>query len=100
MHTKENYLKQIESQLPKIDDHLSTLRFRLISTQNFDVVECDKKVQELQAKYTHLQTKIETLKSMEDEGWKTHRTRVESAMMDLKNSIEDVGSWVWVRTAQ
>lgn len=100
MYSKENYLKQIESQLPKIDDHILTLKSRLVSTSHMDVLECDQKVQELRAQYTYLQTKIEQLKGVDEEGWETHRTRVEGAMDDLRNSIEDVGSWVWVRTAQ
>ena len=100
MYSKESYLKQIESQLPKMDDHILTLKTRLVSTSHMDVDECDQKVQELKAQYSHLQNKIEQLKGMDDESWETHRNRVEGAMDELRNSIEDVGSWVWVRTAQ
>lgn len=100
MVTKEDYLRQVEMQLPKLDADIAKLRKRLGSARNVDMADCSKKVDELCTRYTILRLRLQVLREKEDDRWEQRRWRVERTIRNLKRSIDSVGAWVWVRTAE
>lgn len=100
MVTKEDYLKQLEMQLPKFDADIAKLRNRLGTARNVDMTDCSKKVDDLCTRYTILRLRLQVLRENEDERWEQRRWRIERAIRDLRKSIDSVGTWVWVRSAQ
>ncbi len=100
MFTKEEYISQVEAQLPKFDSDINVLRARLRSVHRVDMLDCCKKVDELCTKYTILRLRLQALRETEDENWDLRRRRIERAIRELRQSIENVGTWVWVRTAE
>lgn len=100
MVSKEDYLKEVETQLPKFDADIAQLRNKLASARNVDMTDCSKKVDDLCTRYTILRLRLQVLREKEDDRWEQRRWRIERAIRDLQKSIESVGAWVWVRSAQ
>lgn len=100
MATKEAYLEEVEVQLPRFDADIARLRNRISSVHNVDMRDCGERVDELCAKYTILKLRFQALGHIQDERWERHRWRIERAINELRSSIDDVGAWVRVRSAE
>lgn len=99
MTTKEEYLRQVEGQLPKFDSDITLLRAKAGTSRTRETDDCSQKIDELCTKYTILRLRLQVLKDSSDENWWRHCKRIDRALGELKRSIETVGTWVWVRLA-
>lgn len=100
MSAKEQYLSQVEAQLPRFDAELAFLRARIGSTRCVDMGDCGEQVDKLCTKYTILRLRLQALKEADDERWEQRRHRIERALGELRSSLDNLGAWVWVRSAQ
>lgn len=99
MTTKEEYLRQVERQLPKFDSDITLLRAKAGMSRAGETDDCSRKIDELCTKYTILRLRLQVLKDSNDENWRRHCERIDRALGELKGSIETIGMWVWVRLA-
>jgi chromosome segregation ATPase len=98
--TKEEYLSQVEAQLPKFDAELTFLRARIGSARCVDMDDCGEQVDKLCTKYTILRLRLQLLKEADEERWEQRRQRIERAIGELSSSLDNLGAWVWVRSAE
>jgi hypothetical protein len=99
MRTKEEYLSQVEQQLPKFDSDIALLRAKAGTCRTRQTEDCSQKIDELCTKYTILRLRLQVLKNRNDENWRRHCKRIDRALGELRGSIATIGTWVWVRLA-
>lgn len=100
MNTKEEYLTQVEAELPRFDAELTFLRARIGSARRVDLEDCGEQVDKLCTKYAILRLRLQALKEADDERWEQRRKRIERAIGELRSSLDNLRAWVWVRSAE
>lgn len=100
MDPREEYLKQTEARVLKLGSDLTMIRVRLEQSKLEARLEDDQPVKELSTRYTRARDKLQRLKEAGKSSWSNHQTELEEDLVELQRSINDVGMWVYTRSAR
>lgn len=100
MDPREEFLKQTESRMLKLGSDLTMIRARHERSRQEVRLEEDKPVDELNKRYTQLRDRLHKLKVEHGGAWSRQQTELERDLIELQRSVNDVGMWIYTRSAR
>lgn len=97
---REEFLKQTEVRMLKLGSDLTQIQARLEESKREARIQDDRPVSELNSRYAQLRVRLQRLKQTGKASWSNQQTELEQDLVDLQRSVNDVGMWVYTRSAR
>jgi len=97
--SKNENLKNIESQLLRLDHEIFMLKFKAEEAMPNVMAECYRYIQMLRQQYQSIDTRLQNLRKAKGKAWREQSNAMDDALRELDCLIESIGMEVRIRLA-